>query len=138
MPEESGVVVKSLDKGGGLKWGPGTWKSEVSSETSLVGADDGVGVVETVAQEVAKSSEILKVLSGGGDELRQPADALVSVQTFNGPEEGVDVEIVVGSQSEAVQVEASGLEVVQSRTLGTFAVKPVASLVEGNVVFSVA
>ena len=55
MPEESGVVVKSLDKGGGLKWGPGTWKSKVSSETSLVGVDDSVGVVETIAQEVAES-----------------------------------------------------------------------------------
>ena len=70
--------------------------------------------------------------------MRQPADALVSVQTFNGPEEGVDVEIVVGSQSEAVQIEASGIQVIESRALSAFAVKPVASLVKGNVIFSVA
>ena len=55
MPEESGVVVKSLDKGSSLKRRPGTRKTEVSSETSLVGVDDSVGVVETIAQEVAES-----------------------------------------------------------------------------------
>ena len=55
MPEESGVVVQSFDEGCGLKRGPGTWKSKVSSETSLVSVDDSVGVVETVAQEVAES-----------------------------------------------------------------------------------
>ena len=54
MPEESDVVVQSLDEGGGLKWWPSTGESEVSSEMSLVGVDDGVGVVEPVTQEVVK------------------------------------------------------------------------------------
>ena len=49
MPEESDVVVKSLDEGCGLKRGPGTRETKVSSETSLVGVDDSVGVVKTVA-----------------------------------------------------------------------------------------
>ena len=138
MPEESGVVVKSLNKGSGLKRRPCTRESKVSSEMSLVGVDDSVSVVETVAQEIAKLREIPKVLSGRGDELGEPTNALVSMEMFDGPKERVDVEVVVRSESKAVQVEASGLEVVQSRTLGTFAVKPVASLVEGNVVSSVA
>ena len=63
MPEESGVVVQSLDEGCGLKRGPGTGKSKVSSETSLVGVDDSVGVVETIAQEIPKSREVPEVLS---------------------------------------------------------------------------
>ena len=70
MPEESGVVVQSLDEGCGLKRGPSTGETKVSSETSLVGVDDSVGVVEAVTQEVAKLREILEVLSGGGDKLR--------------------------------------------------------------------
>ena len=63
---------------------------------------------------------------------------MVAVETFDGPEEGVDVEVVVGSQSEAVQVETGGFEVIESGALSTFAIKPVAALVEGNVVFSIA
>ena len=63
MPEESGVVVQSFDEGGGLKWWPSTGESEVSSEMSLVGVDDSVGVVETVAQEIPKSREVPEVLS---------------------------------------------------------------------------
>ena len=54
MPEESGVVVKSLDEGCGLKGGPSTGETKVSSETSLVGVDDCVSIVETIAQEVAE------------------------------------------------------------------------------------
>ena len=70
--------------------------------------------------------------------MREPAYALMSVETFDGPKERVDVEIVVGSQSEAVQVETGSFEVIEGRALSAFAVKPVASLVKGNVIFSVA
>ena len=63
MPEESDVVVKSLDEGCGLKRGPGTRETKVSSKTSLIGVDDSVGVVETIAQEIPKSREVSKVLS---------------------------------------------------------------------------
>ena len=138
MPEESGVVVKSLNKGSGLKRRPCTRESKVSSETSLVGVDDSVGVVETVAQEIAKLREIPKVLSGRGDELGEPTNALVSMEMFDGPKERVDVEVVVGSESKAVQVEASIFEVIDGRSLSAFSVKPFASLVKGNVIFSVA
>ena len=69
MPEESSVVVQAFDKGSGLKRRPCTREPKVSSETSLVGVGDSVGVVEAITQEVAKSREVLKVLSGGGDKL---------------------------------------------------------------------
>ena len=55
MPEESGVVVKSLDEGSGLKRRPSTRETKVSSKASLVGVDDCVSIVETIAQEVAES-----------------------------------------------------------------------------------
>ena len=63
MPEETGVVVQSLDEGGGLKWWPSTGETKVSSKTSLVGVDDSVSVVETIAQEILKSREVPEVLS---------------------------------------------------------------------------
>ena len=63
MPEESGVVVQSLDEGCGLKRGPSTRETKVSSKASLVGVDDSVGVVETIAQEIPKSREVPEVLS---------------------------------------------------------------------------
>ena len=63
MPEESGVVVQSFDEGGGLKRRPSTGETKVSLKTSLVGVDDSVGVVETIAQEILKLREVPEVLS---------------------------------------------------------------------------
>ena len=60
------------------------------------------------------------------------------METFDDPEEGVNVEVVVGSKSKAVQVEASSFKVIESGTLSSFAVKPVTALMEGNIVFGVA
>ena len=60
------------------------------------------------------------------------------METFDGPKERVDVEVVVGSESKAVQIETGGFEVIESGALSAFAVKPVAALMEGDIVFGVA